>query len=280
MSYYNRAKFLTTNDNKLNTSNSSLNIKPNKNLLENDKPFNVTNSGIKKNEDYTKKQLLGCNNQETVIKKASPQKNVAMNQAGLLVDNSKPRIESSMVAHANCSSNNNKNSISSYRANAQRAGAAEPPSMERWYYSQNNMLGDYNNIFNDVNDYLDFAYQSFPSYFNPRAASNMPSKEKVVHWMESVPIYQVAENIWENDCYSVETNLDWEEVKFDEEIEDLFKTHYCSLVSQEDIIQFQCKRVDTLVKKLYALTDKTMQKYEEDNDAVYYDNNDNDFLDE
>ncbi|KAL6946817.1 hypothetical protein ACO0QE_001666 [Hanseniaspora vineae] len=97
---------------------------------------------------------------------------------------------------------------------------------------------------------------TFPSYFNPRSAENMPCQEKVVNWMNNVLIYQIAENVWETDCYSIDEYTNFEEEEFDEaqerinyNVQDL--SYVCSLATPDEIIEFQCKRWSALVKKTY-----------------------------
>ncbi|KAL6943277.1 hypothetical protein ACO0RG_002270 [Hanseniaspora osmophila] len=99
---------------------------------------------------------------------------------------------------------------------------------------------------------------ALPLHFNPRSAQNMPCEEKVVNWMEKVLIYQVADNVWETDCYSIEEYSNFEEEEFDEaqerinyNIQDL--SYVCSLATPDEIIEFQCKRWSALVKKTYEL---------------------------
>lgn len=92
---------------------------------------------------------------------------------------------------------------------------------------------------------------TFPPYFNPRAASNMPHGEKVQQWMEELPILWDNENYFKHDCYSVDLDTDWEEDEFD--VPSSFVVPR-NLFTTDEILQFQLKRVTTLVRKLYEFS--------------------------
>lgn len=109
---------------------------------------------------------------------------------------------------------------------------------------------DVNNIFDDFEH---FSFQTFPSYFNPREASNMPHQEKVNKWIESVPTFNVSGELWESECYSVNTDLDWEEKEFDRGLV-CHESLPFSLATADEILHLQAKRLDTLVRRNYELT--------------------------
>ncbi|CEP64054.1 Pfs1p LALA0_S10e01200g [Lachancea lanzarotensis] len=111
-----------------------------------------------------------------------------------------------------------------------------------------------NHIFDDFEQ---FSFQTFPSYFNPRSATNMPHQEKVSKWIENVPTFVASSGHWQSDCYGVEFDLDWEEQEFDFATSDQHDDPIMTKISfntADEILHLQSKRLDTLVRKLYDLT--------------------------
>ncbi|QLL30257.1 hypothetical protein HG536_0A00740 [Torulaspora globosa] len=90
--------------------------------------------------------------------------------------------------------------------------------------------------------------QSFPSFFNPRTASNMPHKEKVNNWIENIPIFEVENGIWRSDCYDTNYSVNWEESEFD----DAAKADTISFVTHDELLYLQAKKFDSLVRKSYG----------------------------
>lgn len=102
-----------------------------------------------------------------------------------------------------------------------------------------------------------YKYQ-LPPDFNPRQTSNMPFNEKVTNWLDSVPIFLVTDKNFEDDTYTPDNSINWEE----EEIEDYLMGYDNEenlgnnpLSTADEIIQFQAKRFDCLSKKLYLRDD-------------------------
>lgn len=94
----------------------------------------------------------------------------------------------------------------------------------------------------------------FPSYFNPRTASNMPHKEKVNNWIENIPIFELEDGIFETDCYNIDYSMDWEEQEFESSLHNYNNNHNkSSFATLDDILQLQSKKLDTLVRKMYTL---------------------------
>lgn len=89
-----------------------------------------------------------------------------------------------------------------------------------------------------------------PSYFNPRKASNMHHGEKVDHWIKNLPYWSLNGNEINVQCYNNEYDLDWEEIEFDNVN---YNTHrpVIDLIDWEDIVFFQSKKLDALVRKGY-----------------------------
>ncbi|SCU86542.1 LANO_0C08350g1_1 [Lachancea nothofagi CBS 11611] len=110
---------------------------------------------------------------------------------------------------------------------------------------------DVNHIFDDFEQ---FSFQTFPSYFNPRTASNMPHQEKVNKWIENVPTFNVSGERWRSECYSVDLELDWEEQEFDYGLAHHHDYMPFSLATADEVLHLQAKRLDTLVRRIYELT--------------------------
>lgn len=91
--------------------------------------------------------------------------------------------------------------------------------------------------------------QSFPSFFNPRTASNMPHKEKVNNWIENIPIFELENGIWKSECYDSNYSINWEETEFD----DAVKADTISFVTHDELLYLQAKKFDSLVRKSYGL---------------------------
>lgn len=92
--------------------------------------------------------------------------------------------------------------------------------------------------------------ESFPPYFNPRAASNMSHKEKVNNWIEKVPIFETEEDIWESECYESELPMNWEEKEFDQP-SSYFINNTISLATSDELLYHQGKKIDSLVRAMY-----------------------------
>lgn len=89
--------------------------------------------------------------------------------------------------------------------------------------------------------------QSFPSFFNPRTASNMPHKEKVNNWIENIPVFEVENGTWKSECYESDYSMNWEESEFDEAA----KGDTISFVTHDELLYLQAKKFESLVRKFY-----------------------------
>lgn len=89
-----------------------------------------------------------------------------------------------------------------------------------------------------------------PSYFNPRKASNMHHGEKVDHWIKNLPYWSSNGNAINVECYNNEYDLDWEEIEF-EDLNCVAQKPFIDLIDWEDIVFFQSKKLDALVRKGY-----------------------------
>lgn len=94
--------------------------------------------------------------------------------------------------------------------------------------------------------------QTFPAFFNPRTASNMPHKEKVNNWIENIPIYEIEGGIWESKCYDNNYSMNWEENEFDNPT----KTNSISYVTHDELLYLQARKFESLVRKLYKSEDE------------------------
>lgn len=89
--------------------------------------------------------------------------------------------------------------------------------------------------------------QSFPAFFNPRTASNMPHKEKVNNWIENIPIFEIESGQWKSNCYDSNYSMNWEENDFD----DPAKINNISFITHDELLFLQGKKFESLVRKLY-----------------------------
>ncbi|QLQ77824.1 hypothetical protein HG537_0A00710 [Torulaspora globosa] len=96
--------------------------------------------------------------------------------------------------------------------------------------------------------------QSFPSFFNPRTATNMPHKEKVNNWIENIPIFEIENGVWKSDCYDTNYSINWEETEFD----DAVKAETISFVTNDELLYLQAKKFDSLVRKFYGSENESM----------------------
>ncbi|SCU98553.1 LAMI_0F15236g1_1 [Lachancea mirantina] len=115
---------------------------------------------------------------------------------------------------------------------------------------------DVSNVFDEFEN---FGFQTFPPYFNPRTAVNMPHQEKVTKWIEHVPVHSLSDGVWESECYSVDDTIDWEECEFDYGLENRHKFLSFSLSTPDELLQLQAKKIDSMVRRLYELTPEFTQ---------------------
>ncbi|SCW03922.1 LAFE_0H01992g1_1 [Lachancea fermentati] len=162
--------------------------------------------------------------------------NSFLNKSYIPPDNSQAHY--TLMSHSN--SNNQINNVSLY-ANPNISTLVGHDLVEQ----------DVNNIFDDLEQ---FSFQTFPSYFNPRTATNMHHQEKVSKWLEKVPVFNVTDELWESECFDTDDDLDWEEQEFDYAIAGKSSQQIISMSTVDEIIYLQSKRVDTLVRKLYEIT--------------------------
>ncbi|XBW38801.1 hypothetical protein QEN19_004388 [Hanseniaspora menglaensis] len=101
---------------------------------------------------------------------------------------------------------------------------------------------------------------SLPANFNPRGVANMSYHEKVTKWMDSIPIFMINDDLFENYCFTPEVNVHWEEDELDEFFDNYYEDFEASninpLTTADEIINFQCKRFDCLNKKIYSFEKK------------------------
>ncbi|AMD19858.1 HCL293Cp [Eremothecium sinecaudum] len=97
----------------------------------------------------------------------------------------------------------------------------------------------------------DLPQSSFPAYFNPRAALNMPHREKVNQWIENVPIHIVNEEYLTHDCYSIDEYMNWEEDEFDMSLFQRGENTQINMATVDELLQFQLKRITSMVLRLY-----------------------------
>ncbi|AAS53503.1 AFR132Cp [Eremothecium gossypii ATCC 10895] len=100
-------------------------------------------------------------------------------------------------------------------------------------------------------DPYDVPQSSFPAYFNPRAALNMPHREKVNQWIENVPIHIVHEEYLTHDCYSIDEYMNWEEDEFDMSLFQRGEKTQINMATVDELLQFQLKRITSMVLRLY-----------------------------
>ncbi|QLG72988.1 hypothetical protein HG535_0E00720 [Zygotorulaspora mrakii] len=103
--------------------------------------------------------------------------------------------------------------------------------------------------------------QSFPTFFNPRTATNMPHKEKVNSWIENIPVYEIEEGLWESECYDMEYSLNWEEDEF--ENPEFYRTSTISYAMNDEVLFLQAKKFETLVRKLYE-SEREARQFDKD----------------
>lgn len=88
---------------------------------------------------------------------------------------------------------------------------------------------------------------SFPPFFNPRTASNMPHKEKVNNWIENIPVFEVESGVWTSNCYDSNYSINWEEIEFDNPPKD----NSLSFVTHDELLYLQAKKFESLVRRFY-----------------------------
>ncbi|CCE61611.1 hypothetical protein TPHA_0A05370 [Tetrapisispora phaffii CBS 4417] len=116
-----------------------------------------------------------------------------------------------------------------------------------------NLIGDTHlNILMDESNQFSNSGSGLPSFFNPRMASNMSHREKVNEWLDNIP----CANLNKTDFYYFNKysgmynnvglySLNWEEEIFEKDYKSL------NLMTNEDLILYQAKKIDTLIRKNY-----------------------------
>lgn len=97
--------------------------------------------------------------------------------------------------------------------------------------------------------------QTFPSFFNPRTAHNMPHMEKVNNWIESIPIFEIDNENWKSECYDSNFPIDWEEEEFEDPL--LAENNKISFATHDELLFLQAKKFETAIRKLYKLENET-----------------------
>lgn len=109
--------------------------------------------------------------------------------------------------------------------------------------------------------------EQFPATFDPRSAANMPHKEKVNDWITKVPIYCLADGqLWYSECYPGVVPASSSISTEDESVDDLDIFNYNQrllgnefdydeqlFVDNEDVLEFQARRITRYVKKIYKM---------------------------
>lgn len=123
------------------------------------------------------------------------------------------------------------------------------PSRYSPYFLQNKVNGSPVQVLPKEKNNQSTTYhgQSFPAFFNPRTASNMPHKEKVNNWIENIPIFEIEGGTWESNCYDSNYSMNWEENEFD----DASKMSNISFITHDELLFLQGKKFESLVRKLY-----------------------------
>lgn len=105
-----------------------------------------------------------------------------------------------------------------------------------------------------LNEDPNIVRQEFPSNFNPRKASNMPSKEKVNKWIQNVPFRILQDDVLILECYPAipssnsnsETSMDY--------------------ADNQDILELQCQRITRYTTHLYTKEDEPVARFDESSD--------------
>ncbi|AQZ12222.1 PFS1 (YHR185C) [Zygosaccharomyces parabailii] len=127
-----------------------------------------------------------------------------------------------------------------------------PYQMHYSSYPLNASHGTNSNAHQDRNSQSAYCQgQSFPSFFNPRTAQNMPHGEKVNNWIESIPVFEVDEESWKSECYDSNFPLDWEEEEFDAPL--LAESNRISFATHDELLFLQAKKFETAIRRLYRL---------------------------
>ncbi|CAR27840.1 ZYRO0D07810p [Zygosaccharomyces rouxii] len=103
----------------------------------------------------------------------------------------------------------------------------------------------------NLNMSKDQSSQTFPSFFNPRTAHNMPHMEKVNSWIENIPVFQIDEQNWKSECYDSSFAIDWEEEEFEDPL--LAESNKISFATHDELLFLQAKKFETAIRKLYRL---------------------------
>ncbi|CCF56458.1 hypothetical protein KAFR_0B01590 [Kazachstania africana CBS 2517] len=93
--------------------------------------------------------------------------------------------------------------------------------------------------------------ESFPVYFDPRSAANMSHKEKVNNWIDNIPIYEIDEDIWGDDCFTVDYSVNWDEQDFDNHQK--YSNNVISNITSDEVLFMQSKKIDSLVRRMYYI---------------------------
>lgn len=107
------------------------------------------------------------------------------------------------------------------------------------------------NISVNLNTNKNQPLQTFPSFFNPRTAHNMPHMEKVNNWIENIPVFQIDEQNWKSECYDSSFPIDWEEEEFEDPL--LAENNKISFATHDELLFLQAKKLETAIRKLYRL---------------------------
>lgn len=180
-----------------------------------------------------------------------------------------------------------------YNNNTIYAGAYSNVPHE-YPYNQNN-FNRRNNLHNisAINRYQQVNFQNdfkiiednsplspgLPSEFNPRAAKDMSVRDKVKKWIDDIPLYEAPNDVWKNNCFQSDYSLNWEEIEFDnkDSLND-GKEQHISLVSSDELLYLQSKKIDSLVRLVYTLEEEVNSKDGETNSRSYYNNINNNEL--
>lgn len=113
---------------------------------------------------------------------------------------------------------------------------------------------DYDNEPHDTNNVLLNTGCSLPTTFDSKAVPNMSHREKVNNWIDLVPVRLNQCGSQNIDCFTTDYPLEYEELEFD-----MVKYHTpkrgakFSFPSTDDLLEFQSRKIDCLVRKIYSL---------------------------
>lgn len=120
----------------------------------------------------------------------------------------------------------------------------QPPHVV--YTFEDEMMQRNNSLLDDGNP--------LPATFDAKAVPNMSHRDKVNCWIDMVPFSTVGDNKNNTGLMSDDYTLDYEEMEFD--LNKLTTGKHgvqFSFPTKDDLLEFQSRRIDCLVRKIYSL---------------------------